>query len=185
MKKTKPNYSWIIIVTLSSFVISLILGFFTNVVVNDLSIGISVFVIMLVICLGILFDIIGLAVATATEVPFHAKSAKKVNGSKESLALIRNAEKVSSFCNDVIGDIAGVLSGGLAMAVAVNVHKSFPLINGLIINLVFTAIVSSITVGGKAMGKNFAITKSYVIVETCGIIIFKFKRLFIHKKREN
>lgn len=184
MKTNKPNYKWIITVTLSSFLISLLLGFFTNTIVNDLSVAISVVVLLMVICLGIIFDIIGLAVATSTEAPFHAKSAKKIKGSKESLSLIKNAEKVSSFCNDVIGDIAGVLSGGLAASVAVNVYMSFPVFNALLINLVFTAIVSSATVGGKAMGKNFAITKSYMIVETCGIIIYNCKKLFIHKKRE-
>ncbi len=184
MKKFKPDYNWVIKVTVLSFIISISLGLLTNTVVNDLSIAISVVVLILVILLGIVFDIIGLAVATATEVPFHAKSAKKVPGSKESIDLIRNAEKVSSFCNDVIGDIAGVLSGSLAAAVAINVYNKLPIVSSVIVNLLMTAIVSALMVGGKAYGKNFAISKSYIIVENCGKIIYKFKRIFMLKKRD-
>lgn len=184
MKNTKPDYNWVIKITITSFIISILLGLLTNTVVNDLSISFSVFVLVLVILLGIVFDIIGLAVATATEVPFHAKSAKKVFGARESIDLIRNAEKVSSFCNDVIGDIAGVLSGGLAASVAVNIFNQFPVINSIIYNLVLTAIVSSITVGGKAYGKNFAISRSYKIVESCGKIIYKFEKYFHLRKRD-
>ena len=184
MKKVKPDYNWVIKVTILSFVISVLLSLLTNTVVNDLSIAFSVFVLILVILMGILFDIIGLAVATATEVPFHAKSAKKVPGARESIILIRNAEKVSSFCNDVIGDIAGVLSGGLAASVALNVFSKFPLVSSIVINLFMTAIVSALTVGGKAYGKNFAIVKSYDIVESCGKIIYSFKKFVLLKKKE-
>ncbi len=184
MKKLKPDYNWVIKVTILSFIISIVLGLLTNTVVNDLSVAISVFVLILVILLGIVFDIIGLAVATATEVPFHAKSAKKVTGSKESIDLIRNAEKVSSFCNDVIGDIAGVLSGSLAAAIAVNIFRKLPFLSSLMINMLMTAVVSALMVGGKAYGKNFAISKSYIIVENCGKIIYRFKQIFMLKKRD-
>ncbi len=184
MKKFKPDYNWVLKVTVLSFAISILLGLLTNTVVNDLSISFSVFVLILVVLLGIVFDIIGLAVATATEVPFHAKSAKKVPGAKESIDLIRNAEKVSSFCNDVIGDIAGVLSGGLAASVAINIFAKLPLANSLIINLLMTAFVSAMTVGGKAYGKNFAISKSYIIVENCGKLIYRIKKIFMLKKKD-
>lgn len=184
MKKIKTDYNWLIKVTISSFFISITLGLLTNTVVNDLSIAISIFVLVLVILLGIVFDIIGLAVATAEEVPFHAKSAKKVPGSKESIDLIRNAEKVSSFCNDVIGDISGVLSGGLATSIAINIFNKLPFLNSLMISMLMTAVVSALIVGGKAYGKNFAISKNHIIVENCGKIIYKFKKIFMLKKRD-
>ena len=184
MKKSNANYKWVWIVTISAFMISIILGLVTNTVVRDLSVMIAFAVLIFVVLLGILFDIIGLAVATATEAPFHAKSSKRVKGAKESLALIRNAEKVSSFCNDVIGDIAGVISGGLATTIAISLLVTMPFLTALGANLLMTAVVSAVTVGGKAMGKNVAITKSYTIVEKCGIIIYSLKRIFTISKKE-
>ncbi len=184
MKKTKSHHKWAVTVTVSAFVISVILGLMTNTVVSDLSVLVAFVVLILVILLGIVFDIIGMAVATATEAPFHAKSAKRVGGAKESLALIRNAEKVSSFCNDVIGDIAGVISGGLAATIAITVHSQLPFLTALGANLLMTASVSAATVGGKALGKNFSINKSYLIVEKCGVIIYSFKRAFTISKKE-
>lgn len=184
MKKQKSNRKWALKVTISAFLISIILGLVTNTVVNDLSVMIAFVVLILVVLLGIIFDIIGMAVATATEAPFHAKSSKRVKGAKESLTLIRNAEKVSSFCNDVIGDIAGVISGGLAATIAISVHLKLPFLTALGSNLLMTAVVSSLTVGGKALGKNVAITESYFIVEKCGILIYSFKRLFTISKKE-
>ena len=61
--------------------------------------------------LGIVFDIIGVAVTAADERPFHSMAAHKTPGAREALGLIRRANKVSSFCNDVVGDICGIISG--------------------------------------------------------------------------
>ncbi len=184
MKKQKTNHKWVIQVTLLSFMISVFLGVVTSTVVNDLNIIISLAVLILVILLGILFDIIGLAVATATEVPFHAKSTKRHVGAKESIKLIRNAEKVSSFCNDVIGDISGVISGGLAASIVVNIGKALPFVNTFLLSLLLTAIVASMTIGGKAYCKPIAMTESYAIVEKCGIFIYRLTHLFALNKRK-
>jgi hypothetical protein len=183
MKKNKSNKKWALTVTISAFVISVLLGLITTTVVRDLSVLIAFFVLILVILLGIIFDIIGMAVATAVEAPFHAKSSKRVRGAKESLTLIKNAEKVSSFCNDVIGDIAGVISGGLAATIAISIHTTMPFLTALGANLLMTATVSAVTVGGKALGKNVAITESIFIVEKCGLVIYGFKRIFTKEKR--
>ena len=66
-------------------------------------------VLLLIVFLGILFDIIGVAVMSANEKPFHSMAAKKLPGAVEAMKLLRSAEKVSSFCNDVVGDICGVV----------------------------------------------------------------------------
>ena len=62
-------------------------------------------ILLLFILLGIMFDIIGVAVTAANPKPFNSMAAHRVKGAKEALYLIRNAEKVASFCNDVVGDI--------------------------------------------------------------------------------
>ena len=42
---------------------------------------------------------------------YHAMSSKKIKGAKKAVSFKKNADKVSSFCNDVIGDICGIISG--------------------------------------------------------------------------
>lgn len=183
MKKIKRNNKWIIEIIIITFIISLIMNVFTNVVVSELNIIIALVVLVMVILIGIIFDIIGLAVATATEVPFHSKSTKKQVGAKESIMLIRNADKVSSFCNDVIGDISGVISGGLAATIILNLKETVPHINTTLLSMILTAIVASATIGGKAFCKTIAMNQSYKIVEKCGLIIYRLKNLFVKEKR--
>ena len=65
------------------------------------------FIYLFFIFLGILFDIIGVAVTSSDDKIFHSMSARKVRGAKVAVKFHKNAEKVSSFCCDVVGDICG------------------------------------------------------------------------------
>jgi len=185
MKKNKGRYSWTIKVTFITFFISVVIGVTTNTVLEKVSIGVAFVVLLAVILMGILFDIIGMAVASAAETSFHSKSAQGLVGSKESLVLIRNAEKVSNFCNDVIGDIAGVVSGGLAATIVTLVCTRYSFLNSILLTLLLTGIVSALTVGGKALGKGFAISQSEAIVTKVGLLVYYIKRIIsFHFKRK-
>ena len=72
------------------------------------------------IALGIVFDMIGIAAASGTEREFHSMAAHKVRGAREAVWMLRNAEKVSSICNDVVGDICGIISGATGALIAAN-----------------------------------------------------------------
>ena len=75
----------------------------------------------------------------------------------------KNSEKASSFCNDVIGDICGIVSGsaGVALAAILSSSNNFDM---FITTLIITAIIAALTIGGKAIGKATAINKSTVIL---------------------
>ena len=134
------------------------------------------------ILVGVLFDIIGLAVAAAEEKQFHSMAARKIQSAKYAVKLIRNAEKVSSFCNDVIGDIAGIMSGatGTVIAAVLFFGENANIIGSFLI----TAGVAAITVGGKAFGKSVAINHSNYIVNIVSKVIYFFAG-FIKNKRKN
>ena len=136
--------------------------------------GIAVaFIILLVIVLiGIVFDIIGMAVATADEKPFHSMAARKVPGAQESIALLRNAERVSSICNDVVGDICGVVAGSASATVAAQLIGKFSFSWPALISLVLSALVAGLTVGGKAIGKTFAVNSCTSIVHSVGKFLY-------------
>lgn len=161
MKKSK--FSWIIIVTLLAFVLSLLMSFMAGIILKNVTLIISIVVTFLFILLGIVFDIIGVAVTSGDEVAFHSMSARRVRGGKIGVKLIKNASKVSSICCDVVGDICGIISGSAGVTIVALIIK-ITNINELLISLLVTALISSLTIGGKAIGKNVAINKSTEVV---------------------
>lgn len=142
------------------------------------------FVILLVIILvGIIFDVVGMAVASADEKPFHSMAAKKVPGAQEAIRLLRNAERVSSICNDVVGDICGVVSGSASATIAAQVIRSFDFSWPQIVTLLMSALAAGLTVGGKAIGKSVAINSCTEIVHMVGRTAYTVNHLFRTKKK--
>lgn len=161
-KKT-VDHKWIIIVTLSAFLISVVFSFTSELIMPNATSIIAVITILLFIGIGILFDIIGIAITVADISTFNSMATKRVRGANLAVKLISKSEKASSFCNDVIGDICGIISGSAGVALASIISNSFN-INILITSLVITGIIAALTIGGKAIGKHFAINKSTVIL---------------------
>ena len=106
---------------------------------------------------------IGVAVTAAQPKPFNSMAAHRVKGAKEALYLIRNAEKVASFCNDVVGDICGIVSGSTATVIVVLLQNSFGW-RSIVVSTVVTALISGLTIGGKAIGKKVAMKKSKDVI---------------------
>ena len=101
-------------------------------------------------------------VLVGNEEDFHAQASKKIKGAKTSIKMIRNSAKVSNFCADVIGDICGVLSGAISAMIAFKLTENYGMSSSL--QFVFSAIVSSVTVGGKAVTKEIAKKHSTQII---------------------
>ncbi len=163
IKEEQVNWSWIITIVCITFIISFLLSIFANNIIPNLSLVFGIIITLLFIIIGIIFDIIGVAVTTAEESVFHSMNSRKVKGAKVAVKFKKNSEKVSSFCCDVIGDICGVISGAAGTAIAAILVGKFHT-NLVITGLVVTAIISSLTIGGKAIGKSFAINKSDIIL---------------------
>lgn len=165
---------WFVEVFILTFILSMIFSYISENGVSNLSLISAIFILILVIAMGIFFDIIGVAVTVANEHEFHAKATKKVEGSKASIKLIRNAPKVANICADVIGDICGVLSGAISALISMKITEQF----GLSFNIQFilSATVAALTVGGKALGKGIANKNSTQIVHAVGIVLNKFSR---------
>ena len=168
--------NWILKAFLLTFFIALIFNTFSNVVVNrfDNIITLSILAIVFIL-IGIIFDMIGTAVLTAEESTFHAKSAKRIKGAKEGVYLIKNGSRVSSICNDVIGDICGIVSGSVSAIIGLLLSQKLN-ISPIISVLLISSIVSSLTVGGKAIGKKEAIKNSDEIIFKVSKLLSKFKR---------
>jgi CBS domain containing-hemolysin-like protein len=171
----KSNYKWVIQTTLMAFIISLIFSFISEITIPNVNIYIGIVLVILFILIGIIFDIIGIAVTSADVKPFHSMNAKKVKGSDIAVELIKNAAKVSSFCNDVVGDICGIISGSASAIISVIISTTTH-INIFVVTLVTTSLIAALTIGGKALGKTFAINKSNIIIyESSKFISYFYK----------
>lgn len=146
---------------------------------------IAFFILLAIVLIGILFDIVGVAVTSADEKPFHSMAARKVPGAQESIRLLRSAEKVSSICNDVVGDICGVVSGSASATIAAQILKNFTFTWPQIVTLLMSSLVAGLTVGGKAIGKGIAISSCTKIVHGVGKMIYGLHQLpfLVHRKK--
>ena len=173
-KKEHSNMKWVIQSFIITFILSIIFSYISTNGVSNLSLIPAILILVLVIIIGIFFDIIGVAVTVANEQEFHAKATKKVKGSKDSIKLIKNAPKVANICADVIGDICGVLSGAISALIAIKITAELKM--PFDIQFILSALVSALTVSGKAFGKDIANKKSTEIVHKVGIVLNKFSK---------
>lgn len=167
--------NWIYKVFLCTFLLSILFSFITNYISSHSYIIVMILIILIVISIGILFDMIGASSLTSKEATFHAMNSKKIKGAKKTIYLIKNNAKVSSICNDIVGDICGIVSGGLGAVLAIKLSNMYN-INVALLTIGISAIISSLTVGGKAIFKNIAIKNSDKIIFTVGKMLSLFKK---------
>ena len=111
MSKTEKNKNenselkWFITVFITTFILSIVFSYISTNAISYLELLPAIIILIITIFVGILFDIIGVAVTVAKEEEMHAKASKKIQGAKTSIKLIRNSSKVSNICADVIGYI--------------------------------------------------------------------------------
>ena len=180
--KVRNQQRWVATITFWTFVLSLLMSLGSQAIFFSInSIILALIVLLFIIFIGILFDMIGIAAAAAEEAPFLAKAAKKTPGAREALYIVRNADRFSNFCNDVVGDIAGVVSGTLGALLVISLVTSGFFRDNTVISIVVTGLISALTVGGKALGKTYAIEKSTEIVLGFAYVLLKIEALLPKK----
>lgn len=174
-KERNKTIRWVVTIFFVTIFVSGTISLISDEIMDGSSIGVAFFILLCIVLLGIVFDIIGVAVTSAEEKPFHSMAARKVPGALDAIRLLRNAERVSSICNDVVGDICGVVSGSASATIAVQILSNFEFSWPRMISLLMSALVAGLTVGGKAVGKTFAINSCTKIVHTVGKIIYTLR----------
>ena len=166
--KERPDFKWIFKIMALAFVISITFSVISETVLPNVNVIIGILLVIIFILLGVIFDMIGVSVTSADEKPFHSMNSRKVKGAGVAVKFKKSADKVSSFCNDVIGDICGIVSGSAGTIIAIALANSLH-VDKFVITLVVTALIASLTIGGKALGKSYAINKS-------NLILYKFAK---------
>ncbi|HLR59830.1 MAG TPA: hypothetical protein VK094_05105 [Pseudogracilibacillus sp.] len=175
-KKFKNSIKFAVYIAVITFVLAAIFSIVSSSSLSRVSWIFGLIIVLIIVVVGILFDMLGVAATAADEVPFNAMAAEKVMGAKEAVTITKNADKFSSFCNDVIGDITGIISGSALTIVIIEIASIANIQEESIIQIslsVFlTSIIAALTVGGKAVGKYFAINSSTEIVIIAGKFIY-------------
>ena len=174
--KKKGIRFWALKIFFITLIISSAFSVVSEVFLAELSAAPAVLVLLLIIAIGVLFDIVGVAFASCAQTPFISMASRKVDSAQSSLRLLKNADVVSNICNDVIGDICGIVSGAAGAAIAVN----FSFLSGdecsMWGGIAISAIIAAVTVSGKAAGKTIAMKNNVKIVATMGKIAAVFSR---------
>src|SRR5690625_2944035 len=171
----KRSIKFSLTIAVITFVLAAIFSIVSSSLLSKIIWYLGMIVVLIIVLIGIVFDMLGIASTAAKEAPFHAMAAEKVHGAKESVIIIRNADKFASFSNDVIGDISGIVSGTATAIVVLQISHILGYSDGsavhISISVILTSFVAALTVGGKALGKYFAIHNSTEIIMMTGKVI--------------
>lgn len=165
--------TWTIKIIIMAFIISFMFSLGSEIIMPKVNIITSIIILALFIIIGIIFDMIGVAITTCDIKPFHSMNSKKISYAKTAIKLIQNSAKVSSFCNDVIGDICGIISGSAGVIISTGITQIFNT-NLLLTSLITTSLIASLTIGGKAIGKTIALKNNTSIIKKFSKIIHIF-----------
>lgn len=193
-KNNKKRKFWAIKIFILTFFIACLFSIVSEaVIINIGNLLLAVLTIFVIILIGIIFDIIGIAVASASEIPFISMASKKIRGAPEAIHLIRNADQVSSFCNDVVGDICGIVSGAAGSVLVMKTMWTGSLLSQQgFLSIIISSIIAALTVGGKAYGKTIAIKNHQKVVyyTACFLSLLtdrkhKTKNVGLHERERN
>lgn len=183
--KKKRNVWWIK-ATVISLVLSAFFSYLSEIVSNAEQIVVVIVLLAFLILSGILFDSIGVAVTSCDTTPIISMASRKVYGAKTALWLTKNSDTVSSVCNDIVGDIFSIISGACSAALVVKITMSLQQTWQIVLSIAVSAIVSAMTIGGKAFMKKIAISnsKDFVMFVARVLAIFNKDERKIRKKQK-
>jgi len=176
--KTKMNRSikFSLTIAVITFVLAAIFSIISTSALSNVSWMLGLVIVLLIVLIGIVFDMLGTASTAAKKAPINAMAAEKVMGAREAFVIVKNADKFASFCNDVVGDISGIVSGTATVVVVLHVSTLLGHSEGsptqITLSVLLTSFVAAFTVGGKALGKSYAIHSSTSIIVFAGKIIY-------------
>ena len=175
-KKKKFKLNWVFKISIFTFIMAFIMSTLSETSLSKTPIIVSFLVVIFIVFFGVVFDVIGIAITAVAEKPFHSMASARITGAVESIRLIKNASKVSNICSDVVGDICGIVSGASVAFIILEIAVKFNDINIGLFTVLLSSLAASLTVGGKAIGKEIAMNHSKGIIHFCGRFIHVFLR---------
>ena len=177
----KKRNTWPIKAALLTLLLAIGISIVAELLMRNVEVYVAIIVLFIIIIIGILADIIGIASTSSELGPFSAMAAKKIWGAKQAQTLVKNASLVSSVCNDIIGDVCGIISGASGAAIMARAMIAGDRVLG---SIILSGIIAALTVGGKALGKKYAVGSSVAILLSAGRILAVFIGDYNQGKRQ-
>lgn len=176
MKPLLKSIHWSLGIAVITLVLAAIFSVISTFVLSGVTWAVGMIIVFIIVFFGVFFDTIGVAATAAHEKPFHAMASERLNGAKHAVLITRNADKFANFCNDVIGDISGIISGTasayVVLQLSIQLGYGETSIQQFWISVLFTSVVAALTVGGKAIGKTLAIHYATPIIYQVGRLLY-------------
>src|SRR5699024_10935649 len=131
----KRSIKFSLTIAVITFVLAAIFSVISSSMLSKVFWLVGLSVVIVIVAIGVIVDMLGIASTSADEAPFHAMAAKKVPSAKQAVIIIRNADKFASFCNDVIADMSGIVSGSASAIVVLQISNSLGHGEGAVIQI--------------------------------------------------
>ena len=174
--KPKSNKIWLVQIFFTSLCLSVLFALISELTLSHASLALALILIFLLIGTSVLFDLIGVAITACNIKPLLQLQQKGVRGAEIAVKLVKNADKVSCVCSDVIGDICSILSGAGGVAISVIIVNLLPNFSNILLSIIISSVIASLTILGKAIGKTYALNDSVNIVLRVGRCLSIFKK---------
>ena len=170
-KKGQSTWVWAIEAFFITLVLSMAMSWGSTVALEGSHYMVAIIVLLLLIGVNVVFDMIGTAITSADEAPFVAMAAKRVPGALHSLYILHHTEQFANFCNDIVGDVCGIVSGAAGAVLALMATMQTGILGALAWSILVSGAISGLTVSLKAVGKAIGIAHSKGIVAFSGKVI--------------
>ncbi|MCH5153425.1 MAG: Mg2+ and Co2+ transporter CorB [Clostridiales bacterium] len=160
-KKKKKRNLWPLKALVITFVLAAAVNAASTLVLEDSHWWLATLLTVIILLVGVVFDMIGTASTACDEGPFLSMASRKVRGAKLAVKLSKKSDVVSSVCCDIVGDVCGIVSGVCAATIAaytLNLNGSFWW------TVLIYAVISTLTITLKAVGKGIAIKQANKII---------------------
>ena len=154
---------------------SLFFGFVSQTMLSKMGVIVASIGIIVFIFVAVVFDMLGIAVASANIEIFKEWEKEKIKGADIGIKLCEHSEKVCSFCADVVGDICSTLCGAGGACIVVALTQNITNSNLImLISISTSAIIAGTTIFFKAIMKDKALRNSNKIILNLGRFLNNF-----------
>jgi len=85
--KEKRHRRWVVNITIATFFLTFLISYISDVLLSNTPIFVAFIILLVIIGLGIILDIIGIAVTAVNIEPFNAMASKRIKGAKTSVII--------------------------------------------------------------------------------------------------
>lgn len=172
-KTARKKRFWALKVFIITIVIAAGISLATESLTGRISAPAAVFMLLVIILIGVVFDIVAIAVASCDPAPFVSMASRKIKRARIAIKLLQNADIVSNICGDVIGDVCGIVSGATGAAIAVKISAGS---GSFVWAIAISSLIAAVTVSGRAFGKSVALKNNKEIVNMISYLFMFFAK---------